>query len=407
MTATRWLGLVLLGAALVAGGLAFVRKETSELPVYVLGAERVLRGEAIYRADDAKPFTYPPFFALPFVPLAHLPATWQRPAWYVLNLGLLALVLHLARIWGQEVTTTPQRKAIYWLLLAALAGRHLSAVFENQSHDLLVAATVLLGAECWRRGRELPAAALFGIGAACKATPLLFVLPLVLRRRWPGSTVLVGVALGLTWLPDLLTPQQGGKLWCVAWFETFLSGLDAGGTASAQGAWNAHSLLNQSLSGTLFRLTHPAPEPGPFVRDVAVVAWTGAGGKVLVLAAQLGVLAVLALLARRARPFALAAACACGMVLLSPMSSKSHFCVLLLPAAYATACWLEGRSRALLLVLGAQAALGVLTIKGIVGSEFGNLCLAYGSVTGCALLALVATGVAAWPRLPAPGTAAA
>ena len=76
-----------------------------------------------------------------------------------------------------------------------------------------------------------------------------------------------------------------------------------------------------------------------------------------------------------ARPFA------CGMVLLSPMSSKSHFCVLLLPATYLALELLEARTRqrsTLFLWVGIflLVALGSLTSKGILGRTQGNLLLA-------------------------------
>ena len=80
------------------------------------------------------------------------------------------------------------------------------------------------------------------------------------------------------------------------------------------------------------------------------------------------------------------------MVLLSPMSSKSHFCVLLMPIAFCTAHWLlHGRSRAL-------ATFGILvflvstcTMKGLVGRETGGWLLAHGAVTWATVLTLLAT----------------
>ena len=61
--------IALVALALVLGVIPILRKSTSELPVYTTAAERLWNSEEIYRLDDAKPFTYPPLFAMPFLPL--------------------------------------------------------------------------------------------------------------------------------------------------------------------------------------------------------------------------------------------------------------------------------------------------------------------------------------------------
>jgi hypothetical protein len=79
------------------------------------------------------------------------------------------------------------------------------------------------------------------------------------------------------------------------------------------------------------------------------------------------------------------------MVLLSPMSSKSHFAVLLVPLAAALVVWLRVRRDLLLTVLLVGVfVLGTLLTKGLLGSKLGNVTLAYGSVTWTAFLALLA-----------------
>ena len=46
---------------------AEMRYEKGEVHVYDMAARRMVEGEEISRPDDFKPFTYPPFFAVPFV----------------------------------------------------------------------------------------------------------------------------------------------------------------------------------------------------------------------------------------------------------------------------------------------------------------------------------------------------
>lgn len=399
----RLVGLVLfavtLGAVLLVW-LNFRARTTTELPVYVEGAARMAQGEPIYRKTDAKPFTYPPFFAVPFLPWISLEERQHRALWYAVNVGALGGLLWLAWRIVRDAATTPRARTVFWLGMLALAGRHLSSVVENQSHDLLIALGVTAGVVAWRGGAALVAGALFGLAAACKATPLLFLLPLFFRREIGAVLALVGVACGATLLPDLLWPQAGGKLWVVSWFETFLSGLAAGGTATAEGAWTAGSFLNQSLSGTLHRLTTAVANESGFVRDVALADLAPEARKMVILGGQLAIVAWLAWLARRRAPgsggsvierVGVGAATACGMVLLSPMSSKAHFCVLLIPAAFCLRETLVRRDRLLWCLLGAWALAGLLSMKGLVGTGLGNRLLAYGSVTWTTVLALAAT----------------
>ncbi len=399
-----WFGLALVVAAV---GLAvFLRKGSSELPVYVLGAERMLLGSEIYRTSDLKPFTYPPFFALPFIGLVNLSVTVQRVVWYCVT--VLALVFtwrRLVRLFEPDLPAASRARRVFIVLLAVVGGRHLLAIFENQSHDMLVLGCTVAASVAWARGQNGRAGGWAGLGAACKATPLLFAVPFLLQR---SGRALLGAALvgaAATLLPDVVAPRTDGQLWVWAWIETMLAGVRPGAVADLSGTWAAGSILNQSLTGTLHRLTTDVGAPTS-VWDVhaTIVVLSPAGRRGVLLAAQLLLVVGVAWLCRpaavRAAPagnvryvrLAQAAAVACGMVLLSPMSSKSHFGVLLLPIALAAFLVCRGcRDRALIAGLALVFVIGTLTTKGVVGSRLGNVLLAYGSVTWTAVLALMLT----------------
>ena len=422
---TRWT-LLVLAIALVAGGLLWTLNkkrgagpprpdldtEVVELAVYVLGAERMLAGEEVYRPSDKKPFTYPPFVALPFVPLVPLAEPWRRTVFYLLNVGALGCILwlvHRARelqVRPHGGGASPRRVMTFWILVALLSGRHVAAVFENQSHDLLVFVALMAGIDRWMRARDLVAGAWFGLAAAMKATPLLFLVPFVLQLRVRAVLALCGTAVAATLLADLLLPRAGGGLWVQAWIDTFVAKVDPGRAAQAEGAWSAGAILNQSLSGTLTRLTTPMAPAPPWVFDVALGDPPEPVRKGILLGAQLLVLALIAFVTwpplwrhmpRVAQPgqrLGEAGMVLCGMVLLSPMSSKSHFDVLLVPFAFVVGDWLWRRTDVVVAILLAGAFVGgTLTAKGLVDRELGNLLLAYGSVTWTAVLALLA---AAW-----------
>jgi alpha-1,2-mannosyltransferase len=403
-----WIGIVILLVIYCAGLAYSLKKDVSELPVYVLGAERMMAGEEIYRTDDIKPFTYPPFFALPQVPLVCLPDSLQRPAWFTMTyFSLVIIVAMLRRGLAPMLSPSPGSKSppvwVFWLVVALIAGRHVSAVFENQSHDMLVFLAVMAAAAFSVQGADRRSGLFAGAGGACKATPALF-LPVYLWQRRFRAAVFLGLGGAvLTLLPDLLFPRAEGGLWVMSWFETFVQGVRPGDTAHVEGTWNAWNKLNQNLSGTLYRLLTPVDDVNEHLFDVSLIAPSEPVRKGITMLAQLGVMSLLWLGTRfglsrdeSGSPLALrrlgeAGAVVCGMVLLSPMSSKSHFCVLLLPVAFCTAYLLYHKwDLFLALLLALVFAAGTLTSKGILGRELGNIVLARGTVTFCALAMLVA-----------------
>lgn len=418
----RWWLVALLLAVAIAGAWHFGARATAgedrELPVYVAGGERMAAGAELYRRQagdgyeaDKKPFTYPPFAALPFVAFARLPLGWQPPAWFLVNFGLLlALLRWLHRHAGRaDGGLGAPRPVAFWLLVGVVGGRHVASVFGNQSHDLMTAGLLGLCAAAWARNRAL-AGAWAGVAAAFKATPLLLLGLFGLRLRVVATFALFVAAVGATLLPDWLCPRADGKAWVVAWYELTLRGLDAG-AAKAEGAWNSHNILNQSLGGTLTRWFQPLAttskftvgEPGAAL--VALVSPTAF--RVVVHGAQLAVLGLLALVVRRAaavvrgatdaaaaqRAVALGevGAFACGMLLLSPMSSKAHFCVWIFPVAFLAERLLRGRRDLATAGLFVAGAVVGLLAKDVLGRKLGNDVLAYGNATWATVLFLLAT----------------
>lgn len=405
----RWVAVVavLLVLAALGGGLAvFLAKGTSELPVYTTGGARMLEGEEIYRPTDAKPFTYPPFFALPFVPFAWVPDSLHRAIWYLVNVASLVWIVVMLRRIALARRPAGRRERWLWILVLALAGRHVAATFQNQSHDLLVFLPLVLAARSFWWHRELRGGAWCGLAAACKATPLLFLPTFLGQLRVRAALGLLIALVAATLLPDLVLPRDDGLMWVVAWYDTFLGAVEAGSPAAGSGAWNAASSLNQNLAGSIYRLSVPVEVPGPFVEDVAIWHPSERTRKLVTLAAQLAVVAVIAFGAwptrargeanddRGWRRIGEVGLVACGMVLLSPMSSKSHFCVLLLPAVFCAVELLWRRFRivpAAFLVVA--FVFGTLTSKGVFGRDLGNRILAMGSVAWSAVALLVATAL--------------
>lgn len=405
---------MIIGVVAVAGALATRRPR--DFPVYMKAAERIVRGEQIYRPDDPPAFTYPPFFALPFAIWLPFPPRAQVLLWSLVNCGLLLATIALVARWiGPQIRSGVANRGPHarwaWLAIGLLSGRFLISPLEYQAHDLIVLLLVLLGGMAWAAGRQGWAGGWMGLAAACKATPLLFLPLFAEQKRWRACMALVATLTIATILPDLAFPNRDGRLWCVSWYGNFVSKMNVGASPEAAGAWARWDTLNQSLSATLFRLSTPADKAFSHL-NACLWPLTESQLRIVTIVVELGVLGVLVLALWPHRKtgwndddqafvvFGQVGATLCGMLLLSPVSSKHHFCALVVPIAFCVVYFLYRRrdsvvGAGLLLVL----LLGTLGAKDIVGNQIGNRLQAWGGLTICTLGCLLATS---WALLRGP-----
>jgi hypothetical protein len=409
----RVLGYTLLTLALIASYVPTIRKDWTELPLYLQAAERLQQGEPIYRHDE-RPWTYPALFALPFVPLRAFPVPLQAPLWHGVNVGVLLLLVWLLERQARPLFdgTNPSRTSrtpawLFVVLIVLLAGRHVLSPLENQSHDLMVFLCVVLAGTAWSSDRDISAGWWAGLGAALKATPLLFLPIFLWQRRFRAAAVMVVTVPAMMVIPDLLYPARDGISWTSAWHREFLGNIQPGETASSPRAWDPWCQLNQSLAGTLRRLLVPLP-PGrdPILNqvDVSMVSAGPLTVRLVTLAGQGAIFLGLLWLTRRGAladlsgpraawcRFGQLAALATAMVLLSPTSIKTHFAVLLLPATFCLGEFLYQRRTPFVgLVLLSVFVFSTLTVKDLIGARLGNPIMAAGSVTWCSLGLFLAT----------------
>ena len=416
----------------MSGGIiAGVREKPGELRVYVRAAERAAAGESFYDPGDRPAFSYPPAAVLATVPLVPLSDLARRWAWWSLNLALLGGVL--AAVWGcvrpalgGNVTAAGRRNLWVWAgLTALLAGRFVLSPLAYQSHDLILLALLTASAVWWTARRDGLAGAAAGLAAAFKATPLLALPFFVLRRRWAAAGAMLLAGAAATAAPDALFPNPDGGPWAGTWFARFAAPVGLASAPDVAGAWESWNPLNQSLAGTLARLTH---DPPAGAGRTAVTAWRAppAAVKGLTLASQLAVLAWLAWCGRRpanrdapADPFAAESPadsaappggltaglrclaelslCLCGMLLLSPMSSTQHFCFLLPGVAVVAArLVLDRGDRRNLAAAAVLLTVGTLPARDLVGDAAAEWVRSAGGLTACAAVVLWANGRLLW-----------
>jgi Glycosyltransferase family 87 len=398
-------GCFLLSVALVIATLqTWLSDKPGELGVYLKAAERLQAGDIFYRTDDGPAFSYPPFFALLFVPLTWFPQPVANFVWNGVNAGLLCGCILLVRYALQPQLSEQQLQwfSAWSIITAILSIRFIVSPIEYRSHDSIVLMCMLWGLRASQQGKDISAGVWCGLATACKATPLLFLPMLLLQRRWRASAGFVAALSLATLLPDALYPAKSGGMWVMKWYQVFVSKVEASGPAAAKGAWQAWNPLNQSVSGTLYRLTTPPKNPEFEHLNATFVSASPRVRKFITLSALASVF-IITLLATMRRPpaeqcsvqqsnydIAAWSVVLCATLLLSPMSSKQHFCFLMLPIAAAVAQifslartpWHHFFAVGLIGIF----LLGTCLAKDIVGKFLGDYAQAYGSLTLCALL---------------------
>jgi hypothetical protein len=404
--AKRRVLILLLLAVTGAVLMTYLRPKPGMTVVYRTAAERYLRGEPFYVLQEKMAFSYPPFFVLPYVPLALLPEAPARVVWYLMNFcllgGIVWMTIRMLRpAMKQGLQHGGPQPWVAYLLIGLFSARFLISPVEYQSHDLIVYFLVMLTIWTWAGKAQTAGGVAAGAAAACKATPLLFLPVFLWQGRLRAGVVMAVVVVAATLLPDLVRRNPDGKLWVASWHEKFLSQIDAVSAPQAKGAWHRWDMLNQSLSGTLYRLCTPIGEDkeSKSCWNVCLVPVEGRAFQRLAIGLKLGILAALWWITWPSRLKDMApeqrsfcalgqgAAILCAMLLLSPMSSKQHFCVLFAPLSFCLVDLLYRRRDPIVCsALVFVFVFGAMAGKDLVGRALHSQLAGYGSLTWCTLV---------------------
>ncbi len=403
------LGFKILAVLLLPG--AFIRYahgnlELNDFSVYYTAAHAVLEGLDPYatRGPSGRPYIYPPGFAVLLAPLAALPYPVAAVLWTVLGFAAV-----LTSLWLCLDLLGVARGATAWILggfTLVCSGRMLDGELGNGQANYWV----LLGiaASVWLVARRRAALGGFALAFAivAKLTPLLLVPYYAMRREWRACA---GVAAGIAILGGLLPALALGPRAALdanrAWVRTVaqptLPHLERTTRQPSDVPARTHGY---SLRSYVLRLLTFTRAEAHYDEPVFVnaVAWSARTAEAIYLGLALLALAGLAL-ALGTRPprdpprWLLEVACvATTMVLISPLSRKAHFVVLLLPFAYGVTRALEDRSRAAAVWVVPPALVFGLTSQHVIGDHAAALALAWGSFTLATLWLWVGALLASW-----------
>ena len=238
-------------AVAVFVGFTAVRHGFFDLKVYY-GAVNYWIHDGGMLYDYLKPnskygFTYPPFAAIVMLPMAVVPWPVAIVISVLLSLGatfalLWWLVLPLTR---REGWTPWFALAVAFLLMAAFEPYRETISFGQVNMLLLflVAADLLVAVRGGRRWAGVG----IGLATAIKLTPGIFILYLLVTRRWRATVTAAATATAATLLAAAVDPAASREFWISALWDT-----DRVGSLSF--------VSNQSLRGLVARLSpeHPS-----------------------------------------------------------------------------------------------------------------------------------------------------
>ncbi len=308
-----------------------------DLHVYRTGAAAILHGTWLYGIHWwGLPFTYPPFAALAFTPLAAVPWWLTVGLMLVANVTATPVMFYLALRLPPVSAWLTRADAVRLALAVAAAAIFLEPVYTTVAFGQVnILLTVLVLVDLTLPADSAVKGVATGIAAGIKLYPLIFVLYLAATRRFRAAVVAVGtyaatIAIGYAVVPSASEFYYGDL--------TFLH-------ASRIGRYSND--WNESLLGAVARTI--GREPG--TRWLILVVLVGIAG--LALAAQAG---------RRGDDATGYGLCAVTALLVTPISWTHHW-VMAVPALMlaALAAWRkrhESPARARLWL----AVIGILTV---------------------------------------------
>jgi hypothetical protein len=395
-----WIVLIITAAALYP----MFGRSSDMAPFYSTAARCILRGEALLNC--LPPYPYQPALAIFFIPIAFLPAVLQRLIWYVIFVGCLVLAVRLTEAIAERLYPGSTRgQNLFWLrtIMLITCGKHFLDVVTYASHDPLSLALIMFATWALFNGREALGGLWLAVAAAIRASPLIYLPYLVLKRRLLACVVFIVAFLAVSLIPDVIGALRGGHTgYFTDWLRQVVGPALAPGTSSNLvfwDIWNGANLYNQSLRGLINRFA-----TGPVFGLTPTMILIVVDG---IFAAIVGVL-LLRSPRRRQYVGIDTAVLLIATLALSPMTSRYHYIFVLPAVILATAATIaDPRIRTLgIFVLAASFLLRAGTSNDLVGGRITDFAYAYGFMPLGAIALYIIFGAILWAWHP-PGLSAA
>lgn len=396
---------IVLGIAALVSGLYFARKSGTnpevygnDFSVYYHAAREVIAGRDPYQHSlgDWTPYIYPPLLAELIAPLALLPLPVAAYLWFLINAasivaaaGMSASLADDKRGRGapeQHVSESTAWRAALAACAVVLVLRFVLDTFNLGQVNAVVAALAVAHVYLYARDRKALSAVALVIAVSIKLTPALLLLYHIAKLRLKFAVACAGLLVAVTAMSFLPFGSRVPDALQVFWSRT---------VKNEQGYDFAYS-GNQSLRGAIARLIDDANGASP--RNEGGSRKPADPATLLISIVLLGLAVFAAVRARN--ELAAAAPFFCCLVLLSPLSWKAHYVILILPVAYLLCrARAPGKARQLIAAtLVAAFVLFNLTSPHVIGLAAAEWVDAHSLVFAGALLIFIACAAVAVGR---------
>ncbi len=396
---------IVLAIAALVSGLYFARKSGTnpevygnDFSVYYHAAREVIAGRDPYQHSlgDWTPYIYPPLLAELIVPLAFLPLPVAAYLWFLINAASI-----LAAAWMSANLASDQRELCapeelvadsgWWrgaiaAAAAVLVLRFVLDTFNLGQVNAVVAALAVAHVYLYARDRKALSAVALVLAVSIKLTPALLLLYHIAKLRLKFAVACAALLVAVTAISFLPFGPRGPDAFQTFWSRT---------VKNEQGYDFAYS-GNQSLRGAIARLTDDAN--GASLQNEGESRKPADPATLLI---SMGLLALAVFAAVRARSeLAAAAPFFCCLVLLSPLSWKAHYVILILPAAYLLSVVKSSMKarRLMAATIGAAFVLFNLTSPHVIGLAAAEWADDHSLVFAGALLIFIACAAVAVTR---------
>lgn len=388
---------LVLALTVLVSGLYFARKSGTnpeaygnDFNVYYHAAREVITGRDPYQHSlgEWTPYIYPPLLAELIVPLALLPLPVAAYLWFLINVasivaaagmsaGLASDKRGLGAPEEQAAESSSWRGAIAGCAVVLVLRFALDTLNLGQV-NAVVAALAVAHVYLYARDRKALSAVALVLAVSIKLTPALLLVYHIAKLRLKFAVACAALLVAITAMSFLPFGTRGPDAFQVFWSRT---------VKNEQGYDFAYS-GNQSLRGAIARLIDDAN--GASLQNEGE-SRKPADPATLLISIALLALAVFAAVRARSE-LAAAAPFFCCLVLLSPLSWKAHYVILILPAAYLLCrARAPGKARQLIAAtLAAGFVLFNLTSPHVIGLAAAEWADAHSLVFAGALLIFIA-----------------
>ncbi|WP_019812141.1 glycosyltransferase 87 family protein [Saccharomonospora halophila] len=208
-----------------------------DVTVYRAGGAALLHGEPLYETalqvgTGSFPFTYPPFAAVVFVPLALVPAWLCQALVIPVHVVLLAAVVQRCLRWMGCPDTRQLRRATVALTAVVFLLEPITWTMWLGQINLILLAIVLFDLTAGRRWAGIGV----GIATGIKLTPGFFIVYLLCTRRFRAAGTAMATAAATVGLGFLIAPGDSARYWAGTFLDnTRFEATDSTGNLSING----------------------------------------------------------------------------------------------------------------------------------------------------------------------------